>query len=153
MEQQFLQRVQKEIEEGTLLRKESVSQTLWLFSLFDQDSYKSYITRLIENDLQLALFIHQFVNHGRTTTMYNAYKTWDVGWRDIELCIASDIAYNRVSAFVQSEKFAILPQNVKEDIAAFLVEKEKRDTQKNVMSWGANIQEIQEKLMQSPGER
>ena len=71
LEQQFLQRVQKEIEEETLLRKESVSQTLWLFSLTDQDSYKSYITRLIENDLQLALFIHQFVNHSRTTTMYN----------------------------------------------------------------------------------
>lgn len=153
LEQQFLQRVQKEIEEGTLLRKESVSQALWLFSLIDQDSYKSYITRLIENDLQLALFIHQFVNHGRTTTMYNAYKTWDVDWRDIELCINLDIAYNRVSAFVQSEEFAVLPQNVKEDIAAFLVEKEKRDTQKNVMSWGANIQEIQGKLMQSPGER
>lgn len=124
MEQQFLQRVQKELEEETLFHKESVLQTLWLFSLIDQDSYKlyitkSYITRLIEDDLQLALFIHQFVNHCRTTTMHNAYKTWDVDWRDIELCIDLDMAYNRVSAFVQSEEFAVLPQNVKEDIAAF----------------------------------
>lgn len=145
LETAFSNRVCHAIDTGVLLHQDNAMQTVWLFEKISPELAQEKTKNMITDDLSLALFIHNCVGHGRAAVRM-IHKTWDVDLDRIAKHINLDEAYKRMGIFIQTPNFAALPEDCKENIAAFFAKMEQQDTTHENFSIGITDVIIKNKL-------
>ena len=144
LEQIFSDRVCNELEQRTFLQHEGIMQALWLFENIAPELAKEKAVHLVTDDLSLAKLIHHCVGHGKAATRL-VYKIWTPNIDSIARYIDLDEALSRMAQFVQQPDFQMLTQSEQEDVAAFLIRMEHRDTASQ-LSESISAEHIQKKL-------
>ena len=78
---------------------------------------------LITDDTSLAKLVHCCVSHGKVLVR-SVEKVWNVKRERIAKYTDIDEAYRRICTYAKTEEFSLLAQNIRQDIAAFLIEME-----------------------------
>lgn len=130
LESIFVNRVMDEYESGVILDNPDAMSVIWLLEQIDDEKAKLIQSKIIDSDLSLAKLISATVGHGRG--MGNSVFTiWNVHKESIEEYLDIDTAYKRMEDFSHSNDFRILPEEIRQNIAAFLICME---NQKNTMA-------------------
>lgn len=112
-----------EIDRKTLLEHDDALGLIWILEQMDSSLAAEKKGLLITDDISLAKFVHCCVMHGKVLVR-SVEKTWRIKREHIAEYIDIDEAYRRICAFAKTEEFLMLALNVRQDIAAFLVEME-----------------------------
>ena len=119
-----------EYESGVILDNPDAMSVIWLLEQIDDEKAKLIQSKIIDSDLSLAKLISATVGHGKG--MGNSVFTiWNVHKESIEEYLDIDTAYKRMEDFSHSNDFRILPEEIQQNIAAFLICME---NQKNTMA-------------------
>lgn len=116
-------RIIREIDRKTLLEHDDALGLIWILEQIDSSLAAEKKGLLITDDISLAKFVHCCVLHGKVLAR-SVEKTWRVKREHIAECIDINEAYRRICAFAEAEEFLMLAQNVRQDIAAFLIDME-----------------------------
>lgn len=128
LEKIFVERTVSEFESGNILNNSSALNVIWLFEQLDEIKAKEYTDKMINSDMTLAKFISASVGHGKGAGR-TVYKFWDIRKDDIKKYTDIDSAYERMTTFVHTCEFKNLPNDKRENIAAFLVYMERTDVE------------------------
>ena len=96
---------------------------IWVLEQMDSSLAAEKKGLLITDDTSLAKLVHCCVSHGKVLVR-SVEKTWNVKRERIAEYIDIDEAYRRICTYAKTEEFSLLAQNVRQDIAAFLIEME-----------------------------
>lgn len=116
-------RIIHEIDKKTLLEHDDALGLIWILEQTDSSLSAEKKGLLITDDISLAKFVHCCVSHGKVLVR-SVEKTWRVKRERIAEYIDIDEAYKRIYAFAKTEEFLMLAQDIRQDVAAFLIEME-----------------------------
>lgn len=116
-------RIIHEVDRNTLWEHDDALGMIWILEQMDSFLTTEKKRLLITNDISLAKFVHCCVSHGKVLAR-SVEKTWRVKRERIAEYIDIDEAYKRIYAFAKTEEFLMLAQDIRQDVAAFLIEME-----------------------------
>ena len=131
LEKAFIERVIDEMEKGVLLRNDSALYIIWFFEKLDETRAKEHTDKMIDSEIALANLVSAAVGHGKVASR-TVYKTWKVKKEDISKYTDIEEVNKRINNFALTEEFDNLPDNKKENIAAFLISMEEKREQQNM---------------------
>lgn len=116
-------RIIHEIDKKTLLEHDDALGLIWILEQTDSSLSVEKKGLLITDDISLAKFVHCCVSHGKVLVR-SVEKTWCIKRERVAEYIDIDEAYRRLCTFVKTEEFLMLAQDIRQDVAAFLIEME-----------------------------
>jgi len=135
LEQVFKNRCVDAIDSGTALSQYGGLNFLWMLSQIDKELVKHIKKTLITEDVSLAKVVSYCTSHGKTAVKL-VVKTRQVNKQSLSEFIDIEEAYRRISAFVATRDFLLLPENYQMDVVAFLITMEKgtENSQENIIT-------------------
>ncbi len=124
LEQVFKHRCVDAIDSGAALSQYGGLNFLWMLSQIDEELVKHIKGTLITDDVSLAKVISYCTSHGKTAVKI-VVKTRQVSKQSFSEFIDIEEAYRRISTFVTTRDFMLLPENYQVDVVAFLITMEK----------------------------
>ena len=125
LEEVFKGRAIDALDAKTALNQYDGLNFLWMLEKIDAELAASKKKSIIFDDISLIRVLSYCTSHG-TAAGQTVTKTWKVDQKAIEEFIDINEAYQRIGAFVTTDKFLFLSKEEQMDILAFLLAMEKK---------------------------